>query len=54
MREFYKSQAERNSRDLTAKNLELIEKIQELENLKAKYQDALNNVQCLESKVYFC
>ena len=53
MRDFYKNQAERNSRDLTAKNLELIEKIQELENLKSKYQDSLNNVHCLESKVLF-
>lgn len=51
-REFYKGQAERNSMELTSKNMELIEKIQELENLKSKYQDSLNNLQRLEAKVW--
>lgn len=50
-RNYYRIQAEKNSYDLTSKNMELIEKIQELENLKTKYQDSLINVQRLEAKV---
>lgn len=52
-RNYLKSQAERNSFELTTKNMQLIEKIQELENIKTKYQDSLFNVQRLEAKVIF-
>lgn len=50
-RELYKRQAERNSLELTKKNKELVEKIQELDLLKAKYEDALNNYQDLSAQV---
>jgi len=43
-RDIYKAQLEENSHDITKKNKELIEKIQEVDALKARYQEALNNV----------
>ena len=43
-RDIYKSQLEENHVDITKKNKELIEKIQEVDALKYKYQDALANV----------
>ena len=50
-KEEYKKQAEKNSAELTRKNKELIEKIQELDNLKMKYEEALNNYQHLNNQV---
>jgi len=43
-RDIYKSQLEEQHIDITKKNKELIEKIQEVDALKAKYQEALANV----------
>ena len=49
--EEYKKLAERNSLDLTKKNRELVEKLQELDVLRVKYEDALLNYQNLSSQV---
>jgi len=43
-RDIYKTQLEEQHVDITKKNKELIEKIQEVDALKAKYQEALTNV----------
>ena len=51
-RDQYKSQAERNSIELSNKNREMVIKIQELEDLKSKYQKSLYNLNNLESKVF--
>ncbi len=47
----YQKQAERNSTELTRKNRELVDKIQELDILKMKYEEALANYQALNTKV---
>lgn len=52
-KEQYKRQAERNSVELTRKNKELVDKIQELDILKMKYEEALANYQALNAKVIF-
>lgn len=43
-RELYKMQWERNNADLTLKNKELIEKIHEVDSLKRKYEEALQEL----------
>jgi len=48
----YKRQAERNAVDLTRKNRELVDKIQELDVLKLKYEEALANYQALNSQLF--
>jgi len=48
----YKRQAERNSIELTRKNSELVNKIQELDVLKLKYEEALANYQALNSQLF--
>ena len=50
-RDEYRKQAQRNSVDLTRKNRELVDKLQELDILKMKYEEALANYQALNSKV---
>ena len=50
-KENYKNQAERNYNEMTTKNLELIAKIEELENVKFKYQESMTNIHRLESKL---
>jgi len=47
----YKRQAESNSIDISRKNRELVEKIQEVEVLKLKYEEALANYQALNNQV---
>jgi len=44
-RDMYKSQLERNNMEITMRNKELIEKIQEVDALKMKYEEALANVE---------
>jgi chromosome segregation ATPase len=44
-RDMYKAQLERNNLEITKKNKELIERIQEVDALKMKYEDALNNME---------
>lgn len=41
-------QTERQSLEVTKKNKELVEKIEELNELKTRYEEALNNLGCLE------
>jgi len=50
-KDMYQKQAERNSTELTRKNRELVDKIQELDILKMKYEEALANYQALNTKV---
>lgn len=49
----YKNQAERNSIELTRRNKELVDKIQQLDVLKMKYEEAFANYQALNFKVKF-
>jgi len=49
----FKRQAERNAMDLTRKNRELVDKIQELDVLKLKYEEAVANYQALNGQVNF-
>jgi len=51
-KELYRNQAERNSTELTRKNRDLVDKIQELDILKVKYEEALANYQALNTKLY--
>jgi len=51
-REQYRKQAERNSVELTRKNKDLVDKIQELDILKMKYEEALANYQALNSRLF--
>jgi len=51
-REEYRKAAERNAMELTRKNKELVDKIQELDGLKTKYEEALANYQQLNSKLF--
>jgi len=48
----YQRQAERNQLELTRKNRELVDKIQELDVLKLKYEEALANYQALNSQMF--
>jgi len=50
-RDQFKKQAERNNIELTRKNKELVSKIQELDILRMKYEEALANYQALNSRV---
>lgn len=50
-KEEYKRQAERNVLELTNKTKELVEKIQELDVLKAKYEDSISNYSNMNSQV---
>ena len=52
-REEYKKQAQRNSIELTRRNKELVDKLQELDIVKMKYEEALANYQALNSRVNF-
>jgi len=47
----YKNQAERNSIELTRRNRELVDKIQQVDVLKLKYEEAFANYQALNFKV---
>lgn len=47
----YKHQAERNSVELSRRNGELVDKIQQLDVLKMKYEEAFANYQALSTKV---
>ncbi len=47
----YKLQAERNSLELTRRNKDLVDKIQQLDVLKMKYEEAFANYQALNFKV---
>lgn len=49
----FQRQAERNSVELTRKNRELIDKIQELDVLKLKYEEGLANYQALNNQVRY-
>jgi len=49
----YKNQAERNSMELTRRNRELVDKIQQVDVLKLKYEEAFANYQALNFKVKF-
>jgi len=42
---------ERSNLEVTRKNKELVDKIQELDVLKMKYEEALNNYQNLSNKL---
>jgi len=44
-RDLYKAQLERNNFEITKKNKELIERIQEVDVLKMKYEEALTNME---------
>jgi len=48
----FKRQAERNAIELTRKNSELVNKIQELDVLKLKYEEALANYQALNNQLF--
>jgi len=48
----FQRQAERNALELTRKNRELIDKIQELDILKLKYEEGLANYQALNSQMF--
>ncbi|EGR29814.1 hypothetical protein IMG5_147980 [Ichthyophthirius multifiliis] len=48
-RDLYKQQSERKSLELTQKNVELIQKIEQLDNLNIVYQESLNNIHILEA-----
>lgn len=47
----YKEQSERKSDELGKKNLELVEKIRQLDQLKLQYQENNNKIYILETKV---
>ena len=47
----YKEQSERKSDELNRKNLELVEKIGLLDQLKLQYQEKNNKIYILETKV---
>jgi len=47
----FKRQAERNAIELTRKNRELVDRIQEVDILKLKYEEALANYQALNNQV---
>ena len=49
--EEYRSSSERNSAELARKNIEIVEKIEDYNLLKVKYDDAVNNLQKLERKL---
>jgi len=48
----FQRQAERNALELTRKNRELVDKIQELDVLKLKYEEGLANYQALNSQMF--
>jgi len=48
----YKLQAERNSLELTRRNKDLVDKIQQLDVLKMKYEEAFANYQALNFKLF--
>lgn len=48
-RDMYKNQLERNNTEFTEKNKDLLKKIQEVDELKKKYEDAIQNVDPLQS-----
>ena len=50
-RDMFKQQATRNSDLLTQKNNQLVEKIQELESLKLKYEEALTKLEDLNTSL---
>lgn len=50
-RESTKEQYMKNSIELTRKNKELVDKLQELDILKMKYEEALANYQALNARV---
>jgi chromosome segregation ATPase len=51
-RDEFRSQAERNSIELTRRNKELVDRLQELDILKMKYEEGLANYQALNSKLF--
>jgi len=50
-KEEYRKSSERSNLEVTRKNKELVDKIQELDVLKMKYEEALNNYQNLSNKL---
>lgn len=50
-RNYYKTLAEKNNINLSNTNQELITKIQELDDMKIKYQNSLLKLNSLESRV---
>lgn len=52
-RDYYKAQAEANRREIVEKTQEFTEKIQEIAEVKAKYQESLLKLAVLEEKVDF-
>jgi len=51
-RDEFKQQAERNSTELTRKNKDLIDRIQELDVLKLRYEESLANYHALNVKLF--
>jgi len=51
-RNLYREQAERNSTELTRRNKELVDKLQQLDVLKLKYEEAFANYQALNFKLF--
>lgn len=47
----YKEQSERKSSEINKKNLELVEKIGQLDQLKLQYQENASKIYILETKV---
>jgi len=51
-RDEYRKQAQRNSTELTRRNKDLVDKLQELDVLKVKYEEALANYQALNTSLF--
>jgi len=45
----YKVQSEQNNAEIAKKNRELMEKLQQMDILKAKYEEAINNVEPIKT-----
>jgi len=51
-REEYRQISQRNSLDLTRRNKDLVDKLQELDLIKMKYEEALANYQALNARLF--
>jgi chromosome segregation ATPase len=51
-RDEFRTQAERNSIELTRRNKELVDRLQELDILKMKYEEGLANYQALNTRLF--
>jgi len=48
-RDLYKIQSEQNNTEIAKKNRELMEKLQQMDILKAKYEEAITNVEPIKA-----